>query len=153
MCILWSSSDAAVCPMEQEVAEDHTWMWHRCSLSSQSFPQQHHHTLGVTRNERWEKPSSAHCSERDRDLRMSNNYIKQLKKNQTNNNLKNEMQESQQLLHCVHVALAPGGRRSLCTPSTWGSGHGHCSGGSRGHWGSARPGFHWLPPGRSPLPD
>lgn len=38
------------------------------------------------------------------------------------------------------MALAVGRRCSLCTPSTWGSGHGHCSGGSRGHWGSTRPG-------------
>lgn len=59
---LWNSLDAAVRPVEQEVAEDHTWIWHRCSLSSQSFPQQHHHTLGVTRNERWEKPSRSQCS-------------------------------------------------------------------------------------------
>lgn len=51
MCIPVEPLDAAVHPMEQEVAEHHTWMWHRCSLSSQSFPQQHHHPLGVTGNE------------------------------------------------------------------------------------------------------
>lgn len=79
MCIPVEQLDAAVRPTEQEMAEDHAWMRHRCSLSSQSFPQQHHHTLGVTGNERREKPASAHCSERDRDLRISNNYIKQLK--------------------------------------------------------------------------
>lgn len=49
-------------PIEQEVAEDHTWMWLRCSLCSQSFPQQHHHTLGVTWNERWEKLTGSQCS-------------------------------------------------------------------------------------------
>lgn len=146
LCVfLWSSSDAAVCPVEQEVAEDHTWMWHRGSLSSQSFPQQHHHTLGVTRNERWEKPSSAHCSERDRDLRMSNNYIKQLKTKKKPEKLNVRVPTAAPLcpygcgqevlpVHTQHVGLWP-------WTLLW--------------WLQGTLGQHqaWLPPGRSPLPD
>lgn len=52
-----------------------------CDTGVPSAPkQQHHHTWGVTGSERWEK-TSAHCSEKDRDFRISNNYIKQLKEN------------------------------------------------------------------------
>lgn len=52
-----------------------------CDTGVPSAPkQQHHHTWGVTGSERWEK-NSAHCSEKDRDFRISNNYIKQLKEN------------------------------------------------------------------------
>lgn len=146
----WSSLHPAVHPMEQEVAEDHTWMWHRRSLSSQSFPQQHYHTLGVTRNKRWEKPTSAHCSERDRDLRTSNNYIEQLKP------IKPGKLNARAPSSCSTVSvwrwLRAGGAPCAHPVGGMHMGHGHCSGGSRGHWGSARPGSHWLPLGRSPSP-